>query len=377
MHLVDFFKKYKYIDLCPAQAWDDINDMIQAINRGSDIKDGRPARYDYPLGNKNLITLSYISKYFITMKEGNIIKGVASLTIKDIFLNGEVSRVAYLSDLRIANDFCTTGKRQWRNAFLDIIMNKDKITELKDCEFIYGLIDIENDLTKNLFNRFEKLIDINCINNYSIHNIFTKKSELDIENKKIKIEVSKLEDKNELRIFSLNQIQERQWCDSPKNNISNIDDYISRKQSIHVKLDGKVVAHSCFMRTQVSKFELTEISSKFKMAKSILPLFCTRNTTEEESQEKLNSIYISKFDICNNLSPLERIEISKLMIQNIINSKHHLKDSILTLSCIQDRAIEKALESFISITKKMKIISFKRKQDVITIEDDHDILKVS
>jgi hypothetical protein len=377
MHLLDFFTKYKYIDINPGQAWDDINDMVHAINRSADIKDGKPIRYDYPLGNKNLITLSYISKYFISMKERNIIKGVASLTIKDIYLNGSVTRVAYLSDLRIANDFCTTGKRQWRNAFLDLIVNKDKIVELKECEFIYGLIDIENELTKNLFNRFEKLIDINYINNYSIHNIFTKKNEFDVEDSEINVELSTIENKEELTIFSLNQIQDRRWCDSPKNNISNLEDYIVRNQSIHIKKDGKVIAHSCFMRTQVSKLELTEISSKFKMAKSILPLFSSKPNSEDECHEKLNSIYISKFDICNTLTPLERIELAKILIQNVINSKHHQKDSILTLSCIQDRAIEKALESFISITKKMKIISFKRKEDVITIEDDHELLKVS
>ncbi|WP_034719435.1 hypothetical protein, partial [Bacteriovorax sp. DB6_IX] len=68
-----------------------------------------------------------------------------------------------LSDLKVSHDFCLSGKRQWRNAFVDIILNKDNIDELRDCEFFYGLIDVESEQTKNLFKRFEKIIDVNYI----------------------------------------------------------------------------------------------------------------------------------------------------------------------------------------------------------------------
>jgi len=371
MNLKDFFCKYKYIDITSANAWDDINEMVKQINhkvtRTQTIQ--RDYRYEYPLGNKNLMTLNYYKKYFITMKELSQIKGMASITIKDIYYQGEICRVAYLSDLKVSNDFCVTGKRQWRNAFLDLVINKDRVKELKECKFFYGLIDVENEQTKNLFSRFEKQIEIRNINRYSIHNIFSKKSSLNQKKNRYSILRTVEDDKDEVIKFTLDQIQSQKWCDSPKVNIKDINDFIDRKQSILIKDQNKIVGHICFMRTQIDKLEMADLSSKFKMANSILPLFSSQNESEDKS-EKINSIYIPIFYISMKLNPLQRIEITKLLIQTVIDLNHREDDSIITLSNIYDRAIERALESFICMTKYMQVVSFKKK-DILTTVENH------
>lgn len=372
MLMREFFKKYKYIDVVESSGWSDINEMIRTINQGNKQDKGVQNRYEYPLGNKNFISMNFHSKHCFIMKEKGIVKGVATISIQDIFLEGKLKRVAYLSDLKIASDFCTTGKREWRSAFQDIITNKDRINELKECEFIYGLIDEENDATKNLFSRFDKTVTMTELKQYSIHNIFTKKSEIDFPSNNIEIRLSKHQDIDKIKKLSITEMQKSNWCDSPKQIINDIERYIQNGQSIVVLKDGEIVSHAAFIRTKIDKVELEDISSKFKMAKSLLPLFSTGLPNSSEGIEKLNSIYLTQLCIKHDLEPKERVEICQTIIQAIINGRHQQKESILTISTIKDRAIDKALESFISITKEMNMISFLKKEEM-AIEDINDL----
>lgn len=376
MKILEFFNKYKYLEIQRANSWNDIDESMKTLERHLYKKlNAKKSRYESPLGNKNLITLNCHEKYFISMSENHELKGMASLTIKDIYNEGKLTKVAYLSDLKVSHDFCLSGKRQWRNAFVDIILNKDNIDELRDCEFFYGLIDVESEQTKNLFKRFEKIIDVNYIHNYTIHNIFSNQTDGTHKMKGHQVRLTTLDDREKIIKFSLTQIAGLNWCDSPESYTQDLRNYIANKQSLYIEKNGEIQAHICFMRTRIDKLDLMELNSKFNMAKTVLP-FLDSGISGQKDNEKINSIYIPVFHLNSSLNPIQRIEVTKILIQTLMKLPHQQKESVITVSNIYDRAVETALESFICMSKYMQIVSFKKKE-VLLSQTEAEIEKIN
>ncbi|WP_034720299.1 hypothetical protein, partial [Bacteriovorax sp. DB6_IX] len=93
-------------------------------------------------------------------------------------------------------------------------------------------------------------------------------------------------------------------------------------------------------------------NSKFNMAKTVLP-FLDSGISGQKDNEKINSIYIPVFHLNSSLNPIQRIEVTKILIQTLMKLPHQQKESVITVSNIYDRAVETALESFICMSKYM------------------------
>lgn len=75
--------------------------------------------------------------------DGNNIAGMATLIIKDAYINGKIAKIGYFGDLRIA-DRNKVWAAHWRKLLADIIHHGKDIAEFKSCDFYYFAVLTDN-----------------------------------------------------------------------------------------------------------------------------------------------------------------------------------------------------------------------------------------
>ncbi|MBT8340200.1 MAG: hypothetical protein KJP07_09330 [Desulfatitalea sp.] len=71
------------------------------------------------------------------------IGGIASLSIRDYYVNRQKAKVAYLGDLRIHPRLYRRTRVNWRNLYVDLVNNYRNIRDFDNCEYFYTAI-LEN-----------------------------------------------------------------------------------------------------------------------------------------------------------------------------------------------------------------------------------------
>ncbi|MCP4135041.1 MAG: hypothetical protein GY754_28965 [bacterium] len=162
--------------------------------------------------------LSYESpKHHVFLMENNDkeIEAMASMIVRPCYINGEVDRVAHISDLRVVSKAQRKNKFRWRDFSLAICEQGEKIREFEKCRYYLGSYVDANKQAKDVISSFDAPYATSDVANYRMVSLLARKlpkvfgRKSSVSDLKITITRAREEDREELKGFLDRQSRKR------------------------------------------------------------------------------------------------------------------------------------------------------------------------
>ena len=339
----DFLQNYKYLEVINTDGIRDIDALLEKMVIQTN---GIKINYDYPLGVKNYFAFCKEKNFCIVIKEDRMIKGFATLSIQNILINGEIQSVCYIGDLCTSPNLSSEGKRQWQNAFIDIVKQKDNIQEFCECKYFYALILKDHAGLDGILERLNRGISVNQENEYKIINIFARKYPI-LPHPPINLDTATIEELEEVRSYlALQKIHRTKDI-----NVVLDRDIISThilKQNCYITRDENNQINSVIIckENDLKRVHIQKMDSIFKMAGTLLPLFGRSKIQEGDT---LNNLYFEVFEVDSKMKPLKRSEYASSIIAGLLRNERYKECALFTIPAYGDKYIERASKNFFSI----------------------------
>ncbi len=333
MTLKSLLKDYSNIELADPNSTNDNRDILEYYNQSQMTTSSESIFYDR--GDNFFDFLKERSDKFLvfTMKsDDGVMKGIACVSFWEGMINGKLSTVGYLGDLRISLDRKLI--RQWRKLFGEFMKHSPEFPETYHCRYYQTvLIDENSKARNNLIEtkiagiKYEKLCAYNMINIIGHYGLRPKsKYRLDpltqlSGNESLKNEVTHfLQQGHQSLAFGHNwsktlDYRLEHWSGVDKQDIVGLRDE-----------DNNLVAVTSFWSPQNSK--KIKLSSIPKLFQWIDPLFKVlpfiKTYKLPKAHRPLQIKYLNQIVFSPNISDQDKVNIFKQLIYFALNKYHDL-----------------------------------------------------
>ena len=249
---------------------------------------------------------------------------VASISLRDGYINRKIERIAYLSDMRIDMKY-KPGRLivKWKQCMGDIIINSAGIEEIKTKYMITAIMQDNTKAIKSLVNNSRNPFLYKKISNYSMINILASITKY---KGNLSVERATFENKNFVFEF-IDSIQSKREFGFSKSylerallvwNNLNIEDFII------VKRDGLIIGACCLWNPSPTK---KIIISQMPFSLKILKIMSTMFLSIPGNNEEFKVQYLNFLSILNDEEEVLDAVISFAKSEKIFKHFHSLSFS--------------------------------------------------
>lgn len=278
--------------------------------------------------------------YLLLDKDKLSIKGLAVLSIREAYVNGKLTKVVYLSDLRIASQVWRGARLQWKKFYSFLLKEHKNIEELKDVQYFYSAILSNNKAALNSLLKQNSDVVYQLISPYYSCNVLGKIPIIDkVFKNTFKVQKALPKDKQALLHF-LNQCNKkkllgypfgekvleqelelnfrtRQWPD------------LSLQSFLIVKNKAKdiIACTAPLSNNQDRSIWVKKLSSVHKTLHKSIKIF---KKTEIKENQELKILYLTSLEFCPSLTEKDQENIfisflNYIYSTNIMESHHLLQ----------------------------------------------------
>lgn len=315
--------------------------------------------YEYLIGIKDYLFGPHNKTFIFIFKtqEQEDIKGYAALTLKKIVQDKKIKNVCFINEIIFDKKFCHELKQEWENIFIYLINNKDKIKELKDCDYFYTLSLNESIENSTSFNRFKKALLRSREDSYRIYNLFTKNYNIISILPQHGLAKAPFEMAKEIYDFIISQKLKKTKDINSIPNYPEIIEAIKEERVFYIKESNKISAICLCELTKLKKQFFHKLDNKFKLSSSLLPLF-GRGSAPSEQIAEFDNLYIRLIEIDQEFLPIKRSQICTNIIKGLLTEPSFKHTLVFTIPSYSDMSIENAMKSFLNIETNLVEITF-------------------